>query len=100
MIYLAPDLRNIRVGQPLPPLSLNAADIAFASAELLGKRVASVQANVTLPSIGTVQAKVMVGDPRQIVLGAIPGDPNAIARTSQIRVELPAVAIAGLFNLS
>ncbi|MGV8986971.1 MAG: pilus assembly protein TadG-related protein [Cypionkella sp.] len=100
VIYLAPDLRNIRVGQPLPKLTLKASDIAFASAELLGKRVADVQAAVTLPSIGTVQAKVTIGDPRQIVLGAIPGDPNAVARTSQIRVELPAVNIANLFSLT
>lgn len=100
VIYLAPDLRNIRVGQPLPPLTLKASDLAFASAELLGKRVANVQAALTLPSVGTVQAKITIGDPRQIVLGAIPGDPAAIARTSQIRVELPAINIAGLFNLT
>lgn len=100
VIYLAPDLRNVRVGQPLPPMAINAADIAFATAELLGKRVASVQAGLTLPSVGTLQAKVMIGDPRQIVLGAIPGDPAAVARTSQIRVELPAVKILNLFNLT
>lgn len=100
VIYLAPDLRSLRISQPLPPISLNASDIAFASAELLGKRVATVQTGVTLPSVGTVQARVTVGDPRQIVLGAVPGDPDAIARTSQIRVELPAVKIANLFNLT
>jgi Flp pilus assembly protein TadG len=100
VMYLAPDLRSLRISQPLPPMNLNAADIAFASAELLGKRVATVQTGLSLPSIGTVQAKVTVGDPRQIVLGAVPGDPDAIARTSQIRVELPAVKIANLFNLT
>jgi hypothetical protein len=42
----------------------------------------------------------MVGDPRKIVLGAIPGDRNAIARTSQIRVQLQAIKIANLFNLT
>lgn len=99
-IYLGPDLRNIRVGQPLPSLYLNAADIAFASAELLGKRVANIRAAVTLPSIGTVQAKVIIGEPRQIVLGAIPGDPMAIARTGQMRIELPAVRIGTVFNLT
>lgn len=100
VIYLAPDLRNIRVGQPLPPLSIKASDIAFATAELLAKRVATVETGVTLPSVGTLQAKVTVGDPRQIVLGAIPGDPAAVARTSQIRVELPAVQILSLFKLT
>lgn len=99
-IYFPTDLRSIRIGQPLPPLTLNAADIAFATAELLGERVAEVNVGVDLPSVGTVQARVLVGDPRQIVLGAIPGDPEAVARTSQIRLELPAVNIAGLFNLT
>jgi uncharacterized membrane protein len=100
VIYLAPDLRAVRISQPLPALTLSASDIAFATAELLGKRVATVQAGLTLPSIGTVQANVTIGDPRKIILGAIPGDRNAIAKTSQIRVELPAIRIANLFNLT
>lgn len=99
-IYLPTDLTSVRIGQPLPPLSLNAGDIAFASAELLAKRVATVNVGLNLPSVGTVQAKVTVGDPRQLVLGAIPGDPDAVARTSQIRLELPAVSIASLFSLT
>ncbi|WP_127901166.1 pilus assembly protein TadG-related protein [Solirhodobacter olei] len=100
VIYMSPDLRKVRVGQPLPPMSLNVSDIVLASAELLGKRVADVDTTLTLPSVGEVQAKVTIGDPRQIVLGAVPGDPAAVARTSQIRLDLPKVKINHLFELS
>mgnify|MGYP000294614153 CR=1 FL=1 len=100
VLYLSPDLKSLQIGQPLPPLSLSTAGIVLASAELLAERVATVNTSLNLPGIGGVQAQVTVGDPRQIVLGAMPGDPNAVARTSQIRVDLPAIQIAGLFDLS
>lgn len=99
-LILSPDLRQLRLGQPLPPLALRASDIAFASVELMGQRLGGLQVDLTLASAGTVRAHLAVGMARQLVLGVRPGEAQARAESAQIAVELPQVAIADLFTLS
>ncbi|NNU79471.1 hypothetical protein HMH01_03375 [Halovulum dunhuangense] len=99
IIYLAPGLRALRAASPLPPIELSVADLAFATAELLTTRVADVGVGLDLGGVGVVDAALTVGDPRQIVLGATPGDPNAVARTAQIQLDLDVIDVAGVFTL-
>nr|WP_255618461.1 pilus assembly protein TadG-related protein [Roseibaca sp. Y0-43] len=99
ILYLPPDLRALSVGAPLRGLSVDLSDIAFASAEILASRVADLEVGLDLGGFGTVAAALRIGDPRKIVIGAVPGDPNAVARTSQIELDLAELSIAGLFTL-
>lgn len=99
VIYLPEDLRRLTVGSPLPPISLRASQIILATAAVLQERIVDATVAVNLGGFTNLAAKVTVSDPPQIVLGARPGDPMAIARTAQIKIELPTLDIANTFSL-
>lgn len=99
VIYLSPDLAALDVGSPLSNVSINAADLAFATAEILGSRILDLGIGLSLGPVANVRASVRISDPRQVVIGAIPGDPNAVARTSQIALDIAEIDILGIFGL-
>lgn len=98
-IILGDGLDRLTVGSILPSARIQLSDLVFATAELLARRVADVQVGVDLGAAGRVQAALAVGDPRRIVVGVRPGDPEAHARTAQIELRLPEIRIANLFTL-
>ncbi|WP_370301201.1 hypothetical protein [Pseudooceanicola sp.] len=99
-IYLSEDLSKAEVGSPVPPLELNAADIVFGSAEVLGTRIVDLELTADLGILANVPVKLQISEPRQIVIGARPGDEDAVARTSQIRLSIEGAQVAGLLDLS
>lgn len=100
VIYMPEDLRRLQVGSPLPPITLQASQVVLATAAVLQERIVDATVAVNLGSFANLAAKVTVSDPPVIVIGARPGDPQAVARTAQIRVELPTLTIANIFSLS
>lgn len=98
-IVLAEGLDRATVGAILPSARIQLSDLVLATAELLAQRVADVRLGVDLGAAGTVQASLAVGDPRRIVVGMAPGDPEAYARTAQIELRLPELSILNLFKL-
>ncbi|WP_108483963.1 pilus assembly protein TadG-related protein [Oceaniglobus ichthyenteri] len=100
LLYLDRELRRTVVGSPLHELELAVSDIVFGSAEILGKRVVDLKLDIDLGPLAAADITVQVSDPRQIVMGAVPGDPDAVARTSQIRLHVNGVRLAGLAELS
>ncbi len=99
LIYLDEGLRQTTIGSPVQDVDLNVADIVLGSAELLAKRVVDLKVDLDLGPLAGAEILLQVSDPRQIVLGAVPGDPDAIARTSQIRLHVNGVELAGLVEV-
>jgi uncharacterized membrane protein len=99
VIYLSPDLASLRVGSPVRDLRVDISDLAFASAEVLATRILDLQLGLNLGPLANVGAAIRVSDPRKIVIGAIPGDPNAVATTSQIEIDLAEINILGIIDL-
>nr|WP_281070724.1 pilus assembly protein TadG-related protein [Oceaniglobus trochenteri] len=100
LIYLDEALRRTVIGSPIHEVELSVADIVFGSAEILGARVVDLGVNLDIGALAGADVLVQVSDPRQIVLSAVPGDPNAVARTSQIRLHITGVRLAGLVELN
>ena len=99
-IYLGEDLQKAQVGSPVPPIEINAADIVFGSAEILGSRIVDLELAADLGALGSVPVKLQISEPRQIVVGARPGDEDAVARTSQIRLVIEAANVSNVVELS
>lgn len=98
-LYLSEGLRDLKVTSPLPPLQLNVADLVFGSAEVLGERIVDLELTADLGSAGEVPLSLQISEPRQVVLGAIPGDEDAVARTAQIRLEADAIRLLNLLDV-
>lgn len=98
VVYMPADLRDLRVSSPLPPLTIGAQDMVMAAAQLLMNRVVDTSVAVDLGGLRAALA-VKVGDPGQIVIGAKPGDPLAVARTAQIDIEVGPLDIRGILDL-
>lgn len=99
ILYLPADLQDVMVGSPVPSLNLRVADVVLATAEVLGRRIVDLEVGVNLGPLANVRAAVRISDPRQIVVGAVPGDPEAVARTSQIELDFDEINILGIFAL-
>lgn len=99
VLYLPADLRGATVGSIVPQIHLQAADLILASAEILGQRILNLEVGLGLGGLASARAAVRISDPRKIVLGARPGDPNAVARTSQIELDIRELNILNLFAL-
>lgn len=99
ILYLAPDLSALQVGTPVEAISVDMSDILFALAEVLAERVIDLDLSLDLGGLAGLNASLRVADPRKIVIGAVPGDPDAVARTSQIELDLADINISGLFAL-
>lgn len=98
VIYMPDDLKRIRLSRPFPPISVGAQDIVMASAHLLMAQIVDTSVNVQL---GGIQANLSakVGDPGQIVIGARPGDPLAVAKSAQIDVVVGPINILDVIAL-
>lgn len=100
-LHVAPGLRAAQMTNTLlPPLDLSLADLVFGSLEVLGARVIDLQAQLTLGEYAGAAVNLKISEPRVVVLGARPGDPTAIARTAQIRLNLKDVQLSPLLHLS
>lgn len=99
VLYLPADLREAAIGNPVPEIHLQAADLILASAEILGQRILNLEVGLGLGGLASAQAAVRISDPRKIVVGARPGDPQAVARTSQIELDISELNILNLFAL-
>lgn len=94
------DLRGIEVGSPVQALHVQAADLVMATAEILATRIVNLDIGLDLGGIAGIHAAVRISEPRRIVMGATPGDPEAYAQTSQVRVEIDEIDILGIFTLA
>ncbi|PIB25570.1 hypothetical protein BFP76_00025 [Amylibacter kogurei] len=93
-------MRNARVGSPIPPVEINAADLVFGGLEILGENMVNLETQINLGSFTGVGAKLTITEPRKVIVGARPGDPDAVASTAQIKLEVDDLNIAGIFKLS
>lgn len=100
ILYLVEDLDHAVVGSPLHTVQVNAADIVFGATELLYRNVADVALGIDLGPIAGSEVGLQIGEPRQVVMGARPGDPDAIATTAQIRLSVDAVSLVDLVKLN
>ncbi|GHA43558.1 hypothetical protein GCM10008927_05340 [Amylibacter ulvae] len=100
ILQVSDKIRNAKVGSPIPPIELNAADLIFGGLEVLGENVVNLETEIDLGPLAGVGAKLTVTEPRKVIVGARPGDPNAVAETAQIKLEVNDLNIAGIFNLS
>jgi uncharacterized membrane protein len=98
VVYMPDDLRRMRIGSPVPPIAVGREDLVLATARLLMARLVDVGLSLNLGGI-EAGVRVRVGDPGQIVLGARPGDPRAVARAAQIEVVLSPVSIMETISL-
>ncbi|WP_172975638.1 MULTISPECIES: pilus assembly protein TadG-related protein [unclassified Roseivivax] len=99
MIYMPSDLRRLTIGSPIDGIEISAADLVFGAVELLGDRLLDAALEIDLEPQGRVSAHLHVGEPRKIVVGARPGDPNARARTSQISLLIEGSDLLSLTGL-
>lgn len=98
-LHLGEGLRHMTTHSPVYGLQVQAEDLVLATAEVLGKRLLDLEARLDLGPLSQLQAAVRISEPRQIVLGAVPGDTAAQARTAQIRLEVEDINILNLFTL-
>ncbi len=99
VLSIPSSLQRMTVGAPVSSLKVQASDLILATAEVLGTRIVDLAVGVDLGPLANVQAAVRVSEPRQIVIGATPGDPDAVARTSQIALEFDEINILNIFTL-
>ena len=100
-LHLSSDLRSARITNTLvPPLEVHLSDVFFGSLEILGERIVDLQADLTLGELAGASVKVQISEPRVIVLGVKPGGPEAVARTSQIRIGVEGLHLSSLLRLS
>jgi len=100
VLYLPDGLRVLNVGNPIPGFSVQVSDLVFATAELLGVHILDLGVDLSLGGLADAAVAVTISEPRQIVVGASPGDPEAVARTSQIRLDIPGLDVLGIFDLN
>lgn len=100
LLYLGEDLDRAIVGSPVQEIELNAGDIVFGSTELLYRNVANIALGIDLGSIAGADVGLQIGEVRQVVVGAKPGDPDAVARTAQIRLSIAGVSLLRLVSLN
>lgn len=100
-LHVAPGLRAAKVSNTvLPPLEFYFADLVFGSLEVLGTRVIDLQAKLALGEVAGASVALRISEPRVVVLGAVPGDPEAVARTAQIRLKVEDLQLSPLLRLS
>lgn len=101
LVTVGEGIRELQVTNSLlPPLDLSLADLVFGSLEVLGERIVDLEAELALGRVAGAAVGVRISEPRVIVLGARPGDPNAQARSAQIRIAVEDLKLSPLLRLS
>ncbi|WP_068306562.1 pilus assembly protein TadG-related protein [Pararhodobacter sp. CCB-MM2] len=98
-LRLPEDIQRLTVDTPVHSVTLQKADLVLMTAELMAMTVFDLNTRVNLGPIADLGVHIRVGAPRQIVLNAIPGSPDAQAHSSQISLEFDEINILGLFKL-
>lgn len=99
LLYVDEKLRRTVVGNPIDEIEINAADIVFGSVELLYRNVAGVSLGIDMGPVAGANVGLQIGEARRVVMGAPPGDPEAVARTAQIRLRIAGVSLVNLVTL-
>lgn len=100
VLVMSDEMRNMRIGSDTPDIEVQAADVVFGSAEVLSQENAvDAEVKVDLGSMSDFPIRVTISEPRKVVIGATPGDPAAMAKTSQIRIEANGLQLGSALSL-
>lgn len=99
-LKLGADLRGLPLGAALHGAEVSVADVVFGAVESAGTHGLRIEAMVDLGPLARVPVTVTIGEPRKVVIGVRPDDPQAEARTAQLRLVVDRLDLLGLAELS